>query len=357
MTTTHKFPRFSWKLRKSPVNSVYSSSGFSSGSNSPSRSPNNLLSRSPNLSYKLTEQSSSSVEDKPLSLVIRKNTASLEDVNANVPEYTVHQKNNRPKKKGGYSGGSSAAAYIYPFAPSVQAPPRQEEEEEDSGAEEDLEPPPLVISEEEESTEPQDFSLKPPRRSASTSPPSMTSSSAAAAGESGPVLKIKDFAKFAVASPPPAERKASVEAVTAAKEGEEASDVSSECPSTLSSTELEAYSNMVEGKPYSGSGDVVVRRISRASTGETVYQCDFCEKMFANKSHFQSHLVTHTGERAFNCRICDKTFGRKSTLRAHMTTHTKVSNFMCTMCEKACNDNNSLEEHMRMHTGIFFFIF
>ena len=66
------------------------------------------------------------------------------------------------------------------------------------------------------------------------------------------------------------------------------------------------------------------RPLRRSSTGETVYQCDFCDKSFANKSHFQSHLVTHTGERAFTCRTCDKTFGRKSTLRAHITTHTKV---------------------------------
>ena len=111
-------------------------------------------------------------------------------------------------------------------------------------------------------------------------------------------------------------------------------------------------SSLVEGKPYSHQdSSLVLRRISRASNGESVYQCDFCDKLFANKYHLQSHLVTHTGERAFTCKICTKTFGRKSTLRAHMTTHTKVSNFMCTVCEKACNDNNSLEEHMRMHTG------
>ena len=72
----------------------------------------------------------------------------------------------------------------------------------------------------------------------------------------------------------------------------------------------------------------------------TVYPCDFCDKVFANKYHLASHLVTHTGERSFECRYCQKSFGRRSTLRAHMTTHTKTSNFMCPLCEKACNDNN-----------------
>merc|ERR1719295_1251955 len=108
---------------------------------------------------------------------------------------------------------------------------------------------------------------------------------------------------------------------------------------------------MIEGKPFIYGTELEMGSVSKSSNGETLYQCDFCDKLFANKHHLQSHLVTHTGERAFTCKVCQKTFGRKSTLRAHMTTHTKVSNFMCTVCEKACNDNNSLEEHMRMHTG------
>ena len=111
--------------------------------------------------------------------------------------------------------------------------------------------------------------------------------------------------------------------------------------------------SMIEGKPFIYGTELEVRSVSKSSNGETLYQCDFCDKLFANKYHLQSHLVTHTGERAFTCKVCQKTFGRKSTLRAHMTTHTKVSNFMCGVCEKACNDNNSLEEHMRMHTGTY----
>ena len=88
-----------------------------------------------------------------------------------------------------------------------------------------------------------------------------------------------------------------------------------------------------------------------SSSGELIYGCPHCERVFSTKHHLQSHIVTHTGAREFFCKYCPKSFARKSTLRAHTTIHTKTSNFMCSICSKACNDNNSLEEHIRMHTG------
>lgn len=166
------------------------------------------------------------------------------------------------------------------------------------------------------------------------------------------LLKIKDFAKFNL--------------------GEDARD---KIPIHREDTLLAALTappKMKTGAPVVPSGSAVVVEhdhqdamsemsdslssmsdlIQGQRIGEhTVYPCDFCDKIFGNKYHLASHLVTHTGERSFECKFCQKTFGRRSTLRAHMTTHTKTSNFMCPLCEKACNDNNSLEEHIRMHTG------
>merc|ERR1719400_1801423 len=156
-------------------------------------------------------------------------------------------------------------------------------------------------------------------------------------------IKIKDFARLDMPS-----AAAPVEPKEAPPVDDE-DDVESEPESDCASVDTWS-SSLAEDKLFSGT-DPVIRRIRSTSNGDSVYQCDFCEKLFTNKYHLQSHLVVHTGERAFVCKTCKKTFGRKSTLRAHMTTHTKVSNFMCTVCEKACNDNNSLEEHMRMHTG------
>lgn len=160
-----------------------------------------------------------------------------------------------------------------------------------------------------------------------------------------PGIKIKSFAKIAEDSGPSREEAATPQInhpqQSSTTEQDGISDMSSEC----SDSEL-------EGTPYTCGTELEMTRVNKTANGESLFQCGFCDKLFANKYHLQSHLVTHTGERAFNCKVCNKTFGRKSTLRAHMTTHTKVSNFMCGVCEKACNDNNSLEEHMRMHTGI-----
>ena len=160
-------------------------------------------------------------------------------------------------------------------------------------------------------------------------------------------IKIKDFARLDMPAAAPVEPKDIPPVLEARDEDED--DVESEPESDCASVDTWS-SSLAEDKLFSGT-DPVIRRIRSTSSGDSVYQCDFCEKLFTNKYHLQSHLVVHTGERAFVCKTCKKTFGRKSTLRAHMTTHTKVSNFMCTVCEKACNDNNSLEEHMRMHTG------
>jgi len=271
------------------VDSPGRSSGFSEGSyeSSPNRSPQNYPSQPRD------------EEEKPLSLVIRKTSEETEESEA-------------VEERGYWS--------------------RQTDQ--DSGN--DDSEPPLVISEDDKDQDIiHDFSTARHDEKLEVEKPR---EEAAGSG-----IKIKSFAKLfdssdqGAASPP-------TEAAGQDRISEEpdlVSDSASNC----------SNDSMMEGKPFIYGTELEMRRISKSSSGETLYQCDFCDKLFANKYHLQSHLVTHTGERAFTCKVCQKTFGRKSTLRAHMTTHTKVSNFMCGVCEKACNDNNSLEEHMRMHTG------
>jgi len=296
------------------------SSGFSDGSGSYESSPN----RSPNHNQDQAAYDARD-SDKPLSLVIRKNLVS--HFESDVGQYSVHPKLVAvpPKKKWRTGEKEDEGRTQY----------------QDSGNEEEEEEPALVISEqvaEEEEVEEEnrvtedtvyDFSKKTNDETPGEKKEKATIG-----------IKIKDFARLDVPA-------AAVVAKDPANYEED--DVESEAESDCASVDTWS-SSLAEDKLFSGT-DPVIRRIRSTSSGEAVYQCDFCEKLFTNKYHLQSHLVTHTGERAFVCRTCKKTFGRKSTLRAHMTTHTKVSNFMCTVCEKACNDNNSLEEHMRMHTG------
>ena len=343
--------------------SPHSSSGYSDGScgRSPARSPKDSSAPSPPAED--DEDTTAAAAERPLSLVIRKNRTHLADPNCNVPEYTVHQRGpSQPR--------------CPPYAPTTLPPVLlaevEEDQSRDSGTEEDLEPP-LVISEpqdedEEEQLTARDLSVKKTIVDNEEAGPSRPKSSCEEDEEAedketavkGSIIKIRDFARFSAAV---SEENQTVTAAAAAAE-DNISDLSSECPESLSSVDT-WQSSFTEGRPFvPGASNVVMRRVSAGSNttggnnnaGEpgasaVAYQCDFCERIFGSKSHLQSHLVTHTGERAFNCRMCEKTFGRKSTLRAHMTTHTKTSNFMCTVCEKACNDNNSLEEHMRMHTG------
>ena len=405
--------------RKAHGDSPGRSSGFSDGGygSSPNRSPNQEPYGSSGhhhntLNVKLIFQDDSSrsndgssertreENEKPLSLVIRKNLSHFRDPNANVPEYTVHPRlpdvqplYPRPAEGGRDSGAEcdSDPTTPRPTPPSsappshhtlpIPIPPSLPREREHQLTRVQVIPGAAAKNKEKllgfSSGEEKPTPIVPnvtlttvPRRESIVDPEQIQpadgeivekgscSSKSAAAG-----IKIKDFAKLldngSEAGPPPppspkSSRHPSCDNAAARPEPEEFSDVSSECPSVSS---VDTWSSsMVEGKPYSYGSDVVIRRVSRSSTGEPMYQCDFCDKLFANKYHLQSHLVTHTGERAFNCRVCKKTFGRKSTLRAHMTTHTKKSNFMCPVCEKACNDNNSLEEHMRMHTGSYTFV-
>jgi len=151
-------------------------------------------------------------------------------------------------------------------------------------------------------------------------------------------IKIKDFARFDIKNaeafeiPQEILRYEHTRAALMAPRKSKSSESDDEDISDLSSEDTWATESGHEGSPRA-------------------YPCHYCDKVFANRHHLMSHVVTHTGERNFSCRKCGKCFGRKSTLRAHMTTHTGTSNFMCPLCDKACNDNNSLEEHIRMHTG------
>jgi hypothetical protein len=378
-----RIPSQDWRLL--PPGTSPHSSGFSEGScgSSPARSPKDLRSQ-PLDDDVIAASSSGSSPERPLSLVIRKNRTHYADPNSNVPEYTVHQ-----------LGVPYASPRYMPYAPTAAAAV-EEEEGHDSGTEEDLEPT-LVISEpeleEEEQLIARDLSLKKTpagdslqsgyirvkktteaeeeEQEGEDNKDDEVKAEAVIIKESAAVIKIRDFARFSantsedyqVKGPTAEPVGESVAEAAAGAADDNMSDLSSECPESLSSVDTWQSSSFTEGRPFvPGTSNVVMRRVSRASAaaagggvdpagGSVSYQCDFCERIFGSKSHLQSHLVTHTGERAFNCRLCQKTFGRKSTLRAHMTTHTKTSNFMCTVCEKACNDNNSLEEHIRMHTG------
>ena len=48
-----------------------------------------------------------------------------------------------------------------------------------------------------------------------------------------------------------------------------------------------------------------------------LHTCEFCQKQFHRKDHFDNHVRTHTGDKPFACYKCLKSFGSSSNLWHH----------------------------------------
>lgn len=59
-----------------------------------------------------------------------------------------------------------------------------------------------------------------------------------------------------------------------------------------------------------------------ASPRQKTYNCDICNKVFANFKYFKRHIVVHSESKSFQCKYCDKTFTKSNALSVHLRTHT-----------------------------------
>jgi KRAB domain-containing zinc finger protein len=41
-------------------------------------------------------------------------------------------------------------------------------------------------------------------------------------------------------------------------------------------------------------------------TGEKNFKCEICDKAFACKNDFETHMAVHTGKRNLSCKLFDK---------------------------------------------------
>ncbi|GJQ84060.1 hypothetical protein Trydic_g10520 [Trypoxylus dichotomus] len=82
-----------------------------------------------------------------------------------------------------------------------------------------------------------------------------------------------------------------------------------------------------------------------------IYDCQYCQKRFANSSMLKIHMVVHTGTKKFECEICNKKFSQKPHLQSHLLVHTGEKPYKCKYCPKQFAHLSTLVVHERIHTG------
>ncbi len=76
-----------------------------------------------------------------------------------------------------------------------------------------------------------------------------------------------------------------------------------------------------------------------------VYKCRTCEKSFLHKTSLLHHGKRHRGDLAFKCNKCPASFPINSQLQYHMQRHVGTKKFSCNSCQKTFYDSSSLKDH------------
>lgn len=89
------------------------------------------------------------------------------------------------------------------------------------------------------------------------------------------------------------------------------------------------------------------RHIRTAHTREQLFECDQCDKGYAQRDRLVLHMRSHTGERPFACQECDKAYQDAQHLAIHMRRHRGERPYVCVKCDKSFVTSGNLRQHNR----------
>ncbi|VZI07806.1 unnamed protein product [Fusarium fujikuroi] len=122
-----------------------------------------------------------------------------------------------------------------------------------------------------------------------------------------------------------------------------------------------AYKCVTCGKGFKCPSDLRIHKKMHDETRARPFKCQEagCDASYMEKSHLDSHMLTHKGQRDFKCHVegCGKSFLRKADLVKHERSHSTDRPFTCEFivdgkkCGKAFKQKSILSEHALTHSG------
>ncbi|XP_041470863.1 zinc finger protein 624-like [Lytechinus variegatus] len=82
-------------------------------------------------------------------------------------------------------------------------------------------------------------------------------------------------------------------------------------------------------------------------TGDVVFKCPHCPKIFGNEYRLIDHLRSHEENRMYRCTLCPKTFGSESALNNHQGEHNGLKPFSCDICGRGFRIKKAVQDHKR----------
>ncbi|XP_052739372.1 zinc finger protein 585A [Bicyclus anynana] len=99
-------------------------------------------------------------------------------------------------------------------------------------------------------------------------------------------------------------------------------------------------------KNYSTPRRLRSHNIVTHNTKNKTFYCDYCNKLYFNKSTLKIHIRTHVDTKPYRCDVCDFSCKIGNTLRLHKISKHNKERRHCTRCKKVFVTSSELGEHV-----------